>query len=87
MSFVLVRHKVADYAKWKPFFDGHVPVQKKAGLKLVHVLRNTEDPKEVVILFEASDLKKAKEFVASDDLRETMMKAGVIDKPDIYFLN
>ena len=32
------------------------------------------------------DTKKAKEFAASTDLKETMMKAGVVDKPTIYFL-
>jgi hypothetical protein len=40
----------------------------------------------VIILFEADDLQKAKEFAASTDLRETMQKAGVIDKRDFYFL-
>jgi hypothetical protein len=42
---------------------------------------------EVIILFEAKeDLQKARELVASDDLRERMKESGVIDKPDIYFL-
>jgi hypothetical protein len=40
----------------------------------------------VFLLFEADDIQKAKEFAASPDLRETMQEAGVIDKPDIYFL-
>jgi hypothetical protein len=59
---------------------------KKAGLKEEHLLRNTDDPNETIVLFEAADLQKAKEFAASSDLRETMKAAGVIDKPDIYFL-
>jgi hypothetical protein len=29
---------------------------------------------------------KAKNFVASPDLKETMAKAGVIDSPTVYFL-
>jgi hypothetical protein len=87
MPYMLVRHKVADYNKWKPVFDGHKPVQQKAGLKLVRVMRNSENSNETFVLFEVSDIKKAQEFGASDDLRETMMKAGVVDKPDVYFLN
>jgi len=51
-----------------------------------HLLRNTDDPNEVILLFEAADLQKAKEFAASSDLRERMQQAGVIDKPGIYFL-
>jgi hypothetical protein len=51
-----------------------------------HLLRNADDPNEVILLFEADDLQKAKEFAASADLREKMQEAGVVDKPDIYFL-
>ncbi len=40
----------------------------------------------MIILFEAKDLGRAKKFAESADLREAMEKAGVIDKPDIYFL-
>jgi hypothetical protein len=57
-----------------------------AGLKEEHLLRNTDDPNEVVMLFEAKDIQKAKEFAGSADLREAMQNAGVVDKPDIYFL-
>ena len=83
---VLVRHKVSDFARWKPVYDDHLPARQKAGLKEVHLLRNTEDPNEVILLFSAEDLDKAKAFVASDDLRHAMQRAGVSDKPDVYFL-
>jgi hypothetical protein len=86
MPYVLVRHKVADFSKWKPGYDAHLPARQKAGLKEEHLLRNTNDPNEVILLFEAADLQKAKEFADSSDLRETMQNVGVIDKPDIYFL-
>jgi hypothetical protein len=49
-------------------------------------LRNNDNPNEVILLFSAEDLDKAKAFVASDDVRQTMQRAGVSDKPDIYFL-
>jgi hypothetical protein len=35
---------------------------------------------------DAEDIEKAREFSDSSDLRETMQKAWVVDKPDIYFL-
>jgi hypothetical protein len=86
MPYLLVRHKVADFSKWKPVYDAHLPARQKADLKEKHLLRNVDDPSEVIILFEAEDLQKAKEFGASSDLRERMREAGVVDKPDIYFL-
>ena len=63
-----------------------LPARQAAGAKELHLLRNIDDPNEAVILFEVEDLQKAREFSASDDLRERMQEARVIDKPDIYFL-
>jgi len=40
----------------------------------------------VVIFFRTTDTAKAKDFVASPDLKSTMAKAGVLDKPTFYFL-
>jgi hypothetical protein len=87
MPYLLVRHKVADFSQWKPAYDAHSPAREKAGLKEEHLLRNADDPNEVILLFEAEDLQKAKEFGASAGLREAMQNAGVVDKPDIYFLS
>jgi hypothetical protein len=87
MPYLLVRHKVSDFSKWKPIYDAHLPVRQTAGLKEKHLLRNVDNPNETFVLFEAEDIQKAKEFASSADLRETMQKAGVVDKPDIYFLS
>src|SRR6266480_1215614 len=34
---MLIRHKVADFAKWKPVYDAHLPARQKAGLKEEHL--------------------------------------------------
>ena len=86
MVHVLIRHKVADFAKWKPIYDAHSSARQNAGLREEYLLRNVDDPNEVILLFSAEDLEKAKTFAASDDLRQAMQKAGVSDKPDVYFL-
>src|SRR6266566_4845966 len=41
---------------------------------------------EIVIIFDTTDTKKAKEFATSSDLKNVMTKAGVIDVPTMYFL-
>jgi hypothetical protein len=86
MNYILIRHKVADFAKWKPVYDGHGSARSSAGLKEERLLRNIDNPNEVVLLFSAHDLSKAKQFAVSDDLRQRMQQAGVTDKPDIWFL-
>jgi len=86
MGMLIVHHKVQDYAKWRPLFDGHVAKQKAAGLTHPRVLRSADDKNEITIIFDDMDTKKAKDFASSQDLKDTMMKAGVVGKPTIYFL-
>ncbi len=87
MTHLLVRHNVADFAKWKPVYDAHLAARQKAGLREKNLLRSINNPNEVVLLFEAEDLTKAQAFSESTELREAMQKAGVVGKPDILFLN
>ena len=85
-QFVMVRHKVRDFGTWKKGFDSHADKRVEAGLSVKQVLQNADDPNEVVLLLEATDLARAKAFVSSPNLREAMQSFGVADKPDIYFL-
>jgi hypothetical protein len=67
-------------------FDGHVAKQKAAGITHPRVLRSADDKNEITIIFDDMDTKKAKEFASSQDLKDTMTKAGVVGKPTVYFL-
>jgi hypothetical protein len=86
-QFVMIRHKVRDFTAWKVGFDAHAPKRAEAGLSDKQLLRGAQDANEVVLLFEAKDLNRAKAFIESADLRDTMQAFGVADKPDVYFLN
>ncbi len=87
MPYVLVRHKVQDYAKWKPVFDEAADSRKAMGSRGGYLYRNADDPNELVVLLEVADLAKARQYVQSEDLREAMQRSGVADQPDIYFLD
>ena len=86
MHYLIVRHKVADFSKWKDVFDSHSASQQEAGLRVEKVLRNIEDTDEVFLLFEVTDLEKARGFVSSAEVPEAQDRSGVVDEPDIYFL-
>lgn len=86
MTHLLVRHKVADFPQWKKVFDSHKEAQGKAGLKLKQIFRSLADSNEVFLLFEVSDLEKAKAFLYSPEVPKAKEESGVIDQPDIYFL-
>jgi heme-degrading monooxygenase HmoA len=86
MPYVLIRHKVADYQKWRRAFDAHGSVRKSGGSKGGRLFRSAVKPKEVFILFRWNDLRRAKKFTRSAALRKAMKAAGVRGKPDVFFL-
>lgn len=86
MPYVLVRHKVEDYARWKPLFEQHAPTRQASGSQGGWIFRVADDPNELIVLLRWDDLDRAREFARSDNLRETMQRAGVADRPDVYFL-
>jgi cysteinyl-tRNA synthetase len=77
MNYILIHHQA---------YDAHSSARTSAGLKEEHLLRNIDNPNEVILLFSAQDLNKAKQFAESDELRQRMQQAGVSDKPDVWFL-
>src|ERR1017187_4280090 len=74
MAHLLVRHKVDDFDRWKAVFDGHAAAQRTAGITVTHVMRNVED------------VERAKAFVFSPQVPGSQEESGVLDRPDIYFL-
>ena len=46
MPYLLVRHKVEDYAKWKRAFDEHAATRQTGGSKGGQLFRSSDDPNE-----------------------------------------
>jgi heme-degrading monooxygenase HmoA len=86
MPNLLIQSTVEDYAKWKSVFDEYTTNRKTSGSKGGHLFRSADNPNELVILFEWDDLDNARQFTQSDDLRKAMQRAGVVGRPDLYFL-
>jgi hypothetical protein len=87
MPTMIVRHTVADFDTWKPFFDEHRAMRQKAGISDVGLYRGASAGNDVLIVFGVEDPERAREFAAGDDMRETMKRAGVISEPTVWFLN
>jgi hypothetical protein len=84
---LLIRHKVKNFAAWKTGFDEHGTARRANGCQGGRLFRSAVDPGEVLILLDWDDLDRARLFADSDDLREAMERAGVADRPDIWFLD
>jgi hypothetical protein len=85
MASVFIRHRVADFAKWKPYFDDHESTRREGGATAHSLHRDTEDPNMVTIALKVKDISRAKEFTRSDELRSVMQKAGVQGPPEIWY--
>jgi hypothetical protein len=84
MSKVFVRHQVADFDVWKSGFDDHGRVRREYELVDAGLYRGADDPNDVTIVLTTNDVARAKEFLASDDLRETMSRVGVVSAPEVW---
>jgi heme-degrading monooxygenase HmoA len=86
MPALLIRQKVTDYAAWRPLFDEQHDTRRAHGCQRSRLFRSSSDPNEVLILLEWDNLERARLFAQSDDLREEMTGAAVLDDPDLWVL-
>lgn len=87
MVYVVLDYKVEDYSKWKPVFDNYGVMRKKAGSKGGTLFHVSCEPNHISILFEWDKKENAANFFASDETKKTQKGAGVIGKPDVWFLD
>src|SRR5438874_9664484 len=83
MNYLLIRHKVADFAKWKPAYDAHGSARANAGLKEERLLRNVDNPNEVVLLFSAQDCRRSEEHTSELQSRRELVCRLLLEKKKI----
>lgn len=87
MPYLMIRHTVEDYDKWKPVFDEDAENRRSHGSQGGLLLRNADNPNEIVAFWEIDSLENAHQFVQTPELRERMQRAGVTSQPEITFMN
>ncbi len=86
MVHVIVRHKVADFNRWKQAFDAHLNRRMGAGETGFRIFHAVEDPRDVTLLLDWEGLDSARRFMNSDDLRQAMQQAGVVGTPEVNYV-
>jgi hypothetical protein len=79
MVVMLCRNRVADFEKWKSVLDSNAPALHDAGLRLMNLWRDVEEPNNVFLLFEVADTDKARAFITSPAAAESGKTSGVLD--------
>ncbi|HEY4967235.1 MAG TPA: hypothetical protein VII28_12590 [Puia sp.] len=78
-----VSHRVKDFAVWLKAYDADSTGRSANGLIERGIARNLQDSNTVSVLFEVSDLTKAKARMKSPDLQKIMTDAGVEGPPTV----
>ena len=86
MASLIIHHKVRDYATWRPHYDAHESSRVGAGITQGRVFRNADDPNDLVIIAKVADPAKARSWMAGEDLKAAMQKAGVQGPPVIHVI-
>jgi len=81
---VFIHHEVADYAAWRKVYNSFRATQRKMGVTAQAVYQSVENPNDVVVTHDFASAEAAKTFLASDDLKSAMQKAGVKGPPQIW---
>jgi len=84
-NMVIVRHKVANFAKWIMSYDEHDSMRLANGVHSYVISRGTDDSNMVFVATKLDDLAKGKAFVKDPSLKKAMQKGGVTGTPVISF--
>ncbi len=82
-----VKHKVANFAKWKIGYDSGDSIRMAHGLHNYVVCRGLEDSNMVMVAMLMDDADKAKAFAASPELKDAMKQHGVTGTPEIDYIH
>ena len=72
MPYVLIQHQVKDYATLEKVFLDDGERRRRSGSKGGRLLRNVDDPGNLIAIFEWDGLERANEFANGLELHEAM---------------
>jgi len=84
-NIVMVRHKVANFAKWMEAYEGDDSARLASGLHSYVISRDESDSNMVTVAMKADDFAKAKAFSKDPHLKKAMQKGGVVGAPTIKY--
>lgn len=87
MATLFVRHQVKDVSTWKAAYDAFDAERRTMGVTSQGAYQSDGNPNEITVYHRFATIGAAKEFMDSPKLKETMVAAGVVGTPDVWFTN
>jgi len=85
MNYMLCRNRVRNFDHWKGVFDSHADAHRAAGLKLVHLWYELNNPRNIFFLFEVEDVERARAFLENADATKAEHESGLIEGDFRFF--
>ena len=85
MNYMLCRNRVRNFDQWKGVFDTHADAHRAAGLKLVHLWYELNNPRNIFFLFEVEDVERARAFLEAADATKAEHESGLIEGDFRFF--
>ncbi len=79
-----LKHKVADYAAWRPLYDADASRRAEAGLGEMGVYRGADDENMILMVWNTENGNVVQGMLESADLAAKMKEAGVMSKPEAW---
>jgi hypothetical protein len=80
-----VHFKVKDFNAWRTSYNANEKNRASAGITNGRVFCSPDNPNDVVILQDVSDVAKARTWYGSSEMKTMMEKSGVLGSPSIRF--
>ena len=88
MASMLIQHKVVDFEAWKKVFDSSLKFYVFPMVKFrIRFFSDASDPNQLTVINKWDSMANMQKFANSPELKAAMEKAGVVGKPNVFFLN
>lgn len=78
-----VHFKAKDFNTWHTSYKGNEKNRVSAGITKSKVFRSSDDPNDVLILQDVTDVAQARTWYGSSEMKAAMEKSGVVGSPSI----
>ena len=85
MDHILARIRGVKIEDVKNMLRAEVSKHAEQGLNLRHIWRNADDPDEILFIFTAADLNRARKFIEMEHA-ETLKESPNANLPEMLFL-
>jgi steroid delta-isomerase-like uncharacterized protein len=86
MPHALLKQQVKDPTGWKAVFDQDREKRARLGCVSEQIFCLANDPHQLFIVLGWNDESRLRQFIESDELQQSMQRAGVTGSPEIAYL-